>query len=242
MPVVALAGDCEFGGGPFYAGEDTDFVLCGDALPADVTFIVDDPEAMSVVYKQPLQRCAVTDTRSGFHVVLNAENAGISQLWIDDAVTGEPLCSVELAVQSQRDIAAPEWLDAMPLSAARYIDVNGIRTRYFDSGKGAPIVLVHGGHAIKGTCWSARNISCGDRHVVIYRWKQVILIVEHRHVSQCIAERIRVASTVKGTGAISICIGKARIAAIPITVCKRQREVLLTVAERFRQCRTRRTG
>jgi len=32
----------------------------------------------------------------------------------------------------------------MPLSNERYVDVDGIRTRYFEKGKGEPIVLLHG--------------------------------------------------------------------------------------------------
>ena len=34
----------------------------------------------------------------------------------------------------------------MPLSDPRYVDVDGIRTRYFEKGEGEPMVLVHGGH------------------------------------------------------------------------------------------------
>ncbi len=34
----------------------------------------------------------------------------------------------------------------MPLTDPRYVDVDGIRTRYFEKGEGEPLVLVHGGH------------------------------------------------------------------------------------------------
>ena len=34
----------------------------------------------------------------------------------------------------------------MPLTDPRYVDVDGIRTRYFEKGEGEPMVLVHGGH------------------------------------------------------------------------------------------------
>ena len=34
----------------------------------------------------------------------------------------------------------------MPLSDPKYVDVDGIRTRYFEKGEGEPMVLVHGGH------------------------------------------------------------------------------------------------
>lgn len=34
----------------------------------------------------------------------------------------------------------------MPLSDPKYVDVDGIGTRYFEKGEGEPLVLVHGGH------------------------------------------------------------------------------------------------
>ncbi len=34
----------------------------------------------------------------------------------------------------------------MPLANAKFVDVDGIRTRYFEKGDGEPLVLVHGGH------------------------------------------------------------------------------------------------
>ena len=34
----------------------------------------------------------------------------------------------------------------MPLTDPRYVDVDGIGTRYFEKGEGEPMVLVHGGH------------------------------------------------------------------------------------------------
>lgn len=54
---------------------------------------------------------------------------------------------------------APRWLDAMDEDDARYVDVNGIRTRYFEKGgsKGRKeaLVLVHGGQpsSMDGTAW-----------------------------------------------------------------------------------------
>ena len=38
---------------------------------------------------------------------------------------------------------------------AKYIDVNGIRTRYFEAGRGEPIVLIHGGNY--GTYYNAED-------------------------------------------------------------------------------------
>jgi 2-hydroxy-6-oxo-6-(2'-carboxyphenyl)-hexa-2,4-dienoate hydrolase len=41
----------------------------------------------------------------------------------------------------------PEWQSSMKDEDAKYIDVNGIRTRYFDKGKGDGLLLIHGGQA-----------------------------------------------------------------------------------------------
>ena len=41
----------------------------------------------------------------------------------------------------------PPWISDMKDSDAKYVDVNGIRTRYFERGSGPALVLVHGGQA-----------------------------------------------------------------------------------------------
>ncbi|MBW1854247.1 MAG: alpha/beta hydrolase [Deltaproteobacteria bacterium] len=41
----------------------------------------------------------------------------------------------------------PPWISDMKDRDAKYIDVNGIRTRYFERGRGPNLVLVHGGQA-----------------------------------------------------------------------------------------------
>jgi 2-hydroxy-6-oxo-6-(2'-carboxyphenyl)-hexa-2,4-dienoate hydrolase len=50
---------------------------------------------------------------------------------------------------------SPRYADAMRESDAKYVDVNGIRTRYFEKGSGEPLVLVHGGQptSADGTAW-----------------------------------------------------------------------------------------
>jgi 2-hydroxy-6-oxo-6-(2'-carboxyphenyl)-hexa-2,4-dienoate hydrolase len=45
----------------------------------------------------------------------------------------------------------PVWASAMRDKDAKYIDVNGIRTRYFEKGKGDALLLVHGGQAGDGS-------------------------------------------------------------------------------------------
>jgi 2-hydroxy-6-oxo-6-(2'-carboxyphenyl)-hexa-2,4-dienoate hydrolase len=41
--------------------------------------------------------------------------------------------------------SAPASRDSRMMGQAKFVDVNGIRTRYFDGGSGEPLVLVHGG-------------------------------------------------------------------------------------------------
>lgn len=41
----------------------------------------------------------------------------------------------------------PPWHRALVPQTARFVDVDGVRTRYFDVGRGPPLVLVHGGQA-----------------------------------------------------------------------------------------------
>ncbi|MCK5513806.1 MAG: alpha/beta hydrolase [Deltaproteobacteria bacterium] len=45
----------------------------------------------------------------------------------------------------------PVWSSSMSDEDAKYIDVNGIRTRYFEKGKGDALLLVHGGQAGDGS-------------------------------------------------------------------------------------------
>ena len=49
----------------------------------------------------------------------------------------------------------PRWLSSMDEADAKYVDVGGIRTRYFEKGKGPALVLVHGGQpsSMDGTAW-----------------------------------------------------------------------------------------
>jgi 2-hydroxy-6-oxo-6-(2'-carboxyphenyl)-hexa-2,4-dienoate hydrolase len=52
----------------------------------------------------------------------------------------------------------------------RYVDVDGARTRYFDSGEGDPIVLVHGGHfGVRGGAedWDLNFHRLAEHHRVV---------------------------------------------------------------------------
>ena len=43
------------------------------------------------------------------------------------------------------ELPGPSWADAMADEEAKFIDVNGIRTRYWDKGSGPALLLLHGG-------------------------------------------------------------------------------------------------
>lgn len=47
----------------------------------------------------------------------------------------------------QASLPAPDWARAMAPGTERWVDVEGVPTRYFDTGRGPPLVLVHGGQA-----------------------------------------------------------------------------------------------
>lgn len=147
LAFTAIAGTCDLAGAPLFAGEETDFTLCGDELPAEVSIAAGKPSLLSVVYVQPLQRCGVDDKRRGFHIVLNALSGGETDLQISDVASGDLHCRSNLRIQPARERVAPAWLNAMPLADGRYITVNGIRTRYFEKGSGPVLILVHGGQA-----------------------------------------------------------------------------------------------
>jgi hypothetical protein len=48
-------------------------------------------------------------------------------------------------------LSPPTWASAMRDEDAKYIDVHGVRTRYFEKGKGDALLLVHGGQAGDGS-------------------------------------------------------------------------------------------
>ncbi|MAF82684.1 MAG: hypothetical protein CL797_01100 [Chromatiales bacterium] len=144
---LVYADNCNFSGATLVSGEDTDFILCGDQLPVNISINFRDPDMMDVVYLQSLQRCAVDDKRNGFHVVLNARHVGETALEVVDSMTSQKICSSNVQILPPQNQEVPAWHNSMPLEDARYLDVNGIRTRYFDRGKGPVLILVHGGQA-----------------------------------------------------------------------------------------------
>ncbi len=77
-------------------------------------------------------------------------------------------------------LGSPAWADVSPNGEvaglkAKYVDVNGIRTRYYEMGQGEPMVLVHGegwsGHS-SANFWS-KNIPGLAKHFHVYALDRV---------------------------------------------------------------------
>ena len=147
LACFANADTCDLSGSSLFIGEDTDIILCSDELPSEVSIVSGNPTLIDVIYMRPLQRCDVNDKRGGFHIVVNAKHNGKANLLVTDVATGDTLCNPGLSILPARNIKEPTWLDAMPLENAQHLDVNGVRTRYFDKGSGPALILVHGGQA-----------------------------------------------------------------------------------------------
>jgi 2-hydroxy-6-oxonona-2,4-dienedioate hydrolase len=65
----------------------------------------------------------------------------------------------------------PRWLNDMREADARWVDVDGVRTRYFVAGRGEPMLLVHGGQpsSMDGTAWDwQQNFAALARHFRVY--------------------------------------------------------------------------
>ncbi len=138
---------CDISGSPLFVDQDTDYVLCGNELPEAIEIKTGDSAIERAAYLQPLRRCDVNDKRRGFHIVLNSRQSGETDLQVVDTAMGSDVCSIDVVALPDRNSDEPTWLNSMPESAAKYIDVKGIKTRYFDSGSGPALVLVHGGQA-----------------------------------------------------------------------------------------------
>lgn len=145
---VAVAGDCDVQFEPDGRAGRIAALVCADGLVEGDRLRVAGPSPR-ITYHQYLKRCAPDDKRRGIYAVLEQSAGAASGLELSSG-NGEVACRADAravadALSSARDPAHEEWWDAMPESEARYIDVGGIRTRYFDQGRGEVVVLVHGG-------------------------------------------------------------------------------------------------
>ncbi len=138
------AAECNLTPRIIYVGEETDVVLCTEEKFPEL--LASPGKKAQLVYKQALRRCAVDDKRPGMHIVLKGRQRGRTSVRVENR-DGDLICETEISVKKAAPRAKSEWLNAMPLEEAQYIEVSGIRTRYFDKGAGRTIVLVHGGQA-----------------------------------------------------------------------------------------------
>ena len=128
--------------------QETEVLLCGEDLPPRITITGLPQASVELIYQQPLRFCTVGDTRPGFHLVLKAlSDVKAVRLDVTDSDTGEELCEMIFDVVPSVAEVAPPWQGAMSADKAKFINVNGINTRYFEKGNGPALVLVHGGQA-----------------------------------------------------------------------------------------------
>jgi 2-hydroxy-6-oxonona-2,4-dienedioate hydrolase len=147
---VASAEECSIDRTVLERGRRNSVVICGSGIRADTVLQGISEAGVKVLYRQSLRRCEPEDRRPGLFLVLGAEAKVKSvKLGLVDARTQQPVCGpFRLKVVDSRsgDVGAkPFFLNAMRESDAKYVDVGGIRTRYFDKGEGAVMILVHGG-------------------------------------------------------------------------------------------------
>jgi pimeloyl-ACP methyl ester carboxylesterase len=148
LPAQATADACSVIGANLHAKADSDVILCSDTLPATIELRGLDRAGIEQRYLAPLGQCNWNDKRRGFHLVLKApEEAKAVPLGVVDAATGIPACDFTVNVLPPKPPGDLSWEGSMPPETARYVSVNGIRTRYFDKGTGPTLVLVHGGQS-----------------------------------------------------------------------------------------------
>jgi len=87
----------------------------------------------------PAPRCTRHAITATVHIEPGRQRPAKILLTARDA-TGNALDAI-----SYVDAPEPAFTDAMAESDAKFIDVNGVRTRYFDKGTGEALILVHGG-------------------------------------------------------------------------------------------------
>lgn len=125
-------------------------LICGDALSPDTLIAGLENSSIEVTYRQDLRRCDFDDRRPGMLLELQASRdsapATFRLMSPDNTLACEQLIdSPPLAEPHRGQPAPPSFVNDMREEDALYIDVGGIRTRYFEKGRGDTLVLVHGG-------------------------------------------------------------------------------------------------
>jgi len=123
-------------------------LLCGAGITTDAAISGLESVGIEVSYQQFLRRCSPENRNPGWYLVLRAgHDATDAQVTVTARGEDEPLCEAGLGVSDGvvEPPPPPDFLTAMAEEDARTIDVNGLRTRYFDKGEGPVLLLVHGG-------------------------------------------------------------------------------------------------
>lgn len=141
---------CDVTAGQWYDQGQYSVVVCDESLPGELAVSSADetpPEnQIRLTYQQPLARCQVDDKRAGFHLVFDNVPAGrVNELILSD-VNDKGLCKLSFladkpGINNQKNTFQIDEADA------KFITIDGIRTRYYEFGDGQPVLLVHGGNA-----------------------------------------------------------------------------------------------
>jgi 2-hydroxy-6-oxo-6-(2'-carboxyphenyl)-hexa-2,4-dienoate hydrolase len=115
-------------------------------MSADTALTGLETPDLKVIYSQNLKRCRPGNNDPGRYLVFDLLTEPVNTQFTvthDD----KPVCDQAITVAPPLQMPAPthDFQSAMPETAAQYIEVNGVRTRYFDKGKGPVLILVHGG-------------------------------------------------------------------------------------------------
>ncbi|MDP6436093.1 MAG: alpha/beta hydrolase [Gammaproteobacteria bacterium] len=144
-PAWTAAAGCSSSAEQFPSGDHA-LLLCGEGIESESVIEGAKKAGIEIHYSQFLRRCEPGNREPGVYMVAKAVNQATSAML--EILNGEEiLCevAVELAAKPANGSSAPGFLAAMPEAEARFVDVNGIRTRYFDKGTGPVLLLVHGG-------------------------------------------------------------------------------------------------
>jgi hypothetical protein len=152
-------------------------VLCAAEIPDRYSLTL--PRGIAVNYEQRLRHCGVGDNRPGLHMAVAAgTTAANGELVITGTESDSPVCDpIPVTVTDPGPASAevrppePAWLSDMDEADARFVSVNGIRTRYFDKGAGEVLLLVHGRQpsSMDGTAWDwQQNFAALAKHFHVY--------------------------------------------------------------------------
>ncbi len=146
VPGGLFAGECSFDTASIERGGRSPVLLCGAGITTDAAIAGFESAGIEIRYRQYLRRCSPQNRNPGWYLILRAGNDATDARVTVTGAEG-PHCEALLGVSGpgREPPAPPDFLNAMDEADARYVDVNGVRTRYFDKGEGPVLLLVHGG-------------------------------------------------------------------------------------------------